>query len=111
MNYPIYNKSDLHFAERDGNQEVIEFADFISQLINADVVDHPVEEGIISLVNDVGTQKLTLKQSKVLEKIVYRYSNTVCRICGENISLSDALFLDGKGLCIYHNQQLSKEDD
>jgi hypothetical protein len=112
MKYPTYDDKDLKFAQHDGNYPVSEFASFLSQLIDKDVLENDTEKGIVSFVNSKGTKSLSDKQAKVLDIIVSRYNNKECKVCGETIPLSEVLDLDDNdGLCNYHKHQFDKDKD
>lgn len=109
MKYPIYDDKDLTFAEKDGNYPISDFANFISQLINQDVLDNQTEKGIIAFVKSNGTKSLSYNQGKVLDMIVSRYDSMECLVCGNKIPLSEALDDDNGGLCSYHRNQADKD--
>lgn len=112
MKYPMYDDKDLKFAEQDGNYPVSDFASFISQLIDQNILYNNIERGIAAFVNSKGTKSLSDKQAKVLEIIVSRYANKECKVCGEKIPLGEVLDLDDNdGLCSYHKQQFDKDKD
>lgn len=111
MDIPEYNMDSLKMAERDGEFYHTDFASFISQLIERDMVDDSTERGILAFVNDNGTEKLSDKQKFRLQKIVERYGREECKICGEKIPLDQVLDIDeNDGLCSYHKHQMDKDD-
>ena len=111
MEIPEYNINSLKMAERDGEFYHIDFADFISQLIERDMIDDNTEKGILAFVNDKGTEQLSNKQKFRLEKIVERFADVRCKICGEEIPINEVLDIDeNDGLCSYHKHQMDKDD-
>jgi hypothetical protein len=112
MKYPLYDNDDLMFAEKDANYPVSDFADFISQLVEQDILENSTEKGIASLVNSTGTKVLSTKQRYVLDVIVSRYDDKECSLCGEKIPFSEVLNFDfNDGLCSYHKNQADKDND
>lgn len=109
MNYPIYNKTDLKMAPKDGAYEYIEFHDFISDLVNMELLEHSAEIGIAKYILDNGTKNLSDKQSVILQKILKRYTDLDCSRCGLKIPLSEVISsLDNGDLCGYCYHQLQK---
>ncbi len=112
MKYPPYDSDDLMFAEKDGNNWVSDFADFISQLVEQDILENSTEKGIVAHVNSKGTKLLSPKQGAVLDNIISRYDDKECKLCGAEIPLNEVLNLDeNDGLCSYHKYQADKEED
>jgi acid phosphatase family membrane protein YuiD len=109
MNFPIYDEADAKFAAHDGNVSIIEFSEFISQLIEQDEFENSTEKGIITLVDSRGTEVLTTKQAKVLEIVISRYEGEECKLCGEPIPLNEVLYHElNDGYCSYHKNQADK---
>lgn len=110
MNFPVYNASDLHNAMQDGNHELLEFTEFLSQLSEQEILDNTTEKGILAFVQSKGTEELSTNQAKVLDIILARYDNQECKLCGEKIPLNEVLFLDeNDGFCSYHKHMMDKE--
>ena len=111
MEIPEYNTNSLKMAEADGEFHHTDFAEFISQLIDRDMIDDSAERGILAFVKDNGTDKLSDKQKFRLEKIVQRYADVRCKICGEEIPINEVIDIDDNdGLCSYHKHQMDKDD-
>lgn len=111
MEIPEYNMNGLRMAEKDGEFYHSDFADFISQLIDRDMIDDDTERGILAFVNDNGTEKLSPKQKFRLEKILERYADEKCKICGCEIPIDEVLDIDeNDGLCSYYKHQMDKDD-
>jgi hypothetical protein len=112
MNYQEYDKRDLYHSERDGDYSYSEFSEFITLLIERDILDNEIEIGIVKLVDSKGTKILSEKQSKVLAKIVSRYESRECKLCGESIPLNEILdFEYNEGFCSYHKSIMDKNQD
>lgn len=112
MNYPEYDISDLYNSAQDGDYSYNEFSEFITQLIEHCILENEIEKGIAALVAAKGTKILSEKQSRVLERVVSRYENEECKLCGEKIPLNEVLNLDDNdGFCNYHKNQMDKDKD
>lgn len=111
MGIPEYNMNDIRMAEREGEFYYLEFHEFISQLLDRDLYENDTERGILAYIKDNGTDRLSAKQGYRLNKILERYNNEECNICGEKIPLNEVLDLDDNdGLCSYHKHQMDKDD-
>jgi hypothetical protein len=108
MEYPIYDKGDMFFAEKDGDTVITEFADFISQIVDNQIAENKIEAGILAFVNENGTKSLSDKQSFIFKKIIKPYMDMSCMVCGGNIPMND-VFEDLDGLCSYHAATLHKD--
>jgi hypothetical protein len=106
---PIYSKQQLVANQMDGDYESSDFANFLSQLCENDIISHPTASGIAMLANEKGTEILSEKQLAILEKVVAPYNNKTCLVCSEKIPLSEVLE-ENDGLCSYHKHQADKED-
>ena len=54
MNYPIYDKNDLHMVPKDGTYEYSDFHDLISDLLERELLEHEAEIGIAKYVLNNG---------------------------------------------------------
>lgn len=112
MNYPIYGKQELQFSEQDGAYHISDFHNFITTLLERNILDHVVEEGVAKLVSINGTDTLSTKQKGVLNIILknnINYSN--CNRCQTEIPFSEILDAnDNGGYCNYCYHVSQKED-
>jgi len=112
MKYPLYTNEDLKWVERDGTYELSDFAGFISELVQQELLNHEAEIGVAKFVESNGTQDLSEKQAKVLEIIVDKYADEKCKRCGLKISISEVIeSMDNGGFCDYCAQQMSRDKD
>lgn len=109
MSIPVYSKSDAYNAHIDGEDRITNFEEFILLLIENDDFQNAKEAGIVAFVKNEGTSALSPKQLYVLEKIVSRYNDKECVICGEKIPLNE-VFDDNDGYCSYHKYVMDKDD-
>lgn len=113
MGIPIYNENDLKSAVQDGALNFLEFADFLSQLVENEILENPTEKGVVTLANSKGTEVLSPKQLNVLSIIASKYNNEECKLCGERIPLNEVFHFydDYDGYCSYHKHVMDKEND
>lgn len=102
---PIYGKTDIKTAEKDGNFGVTVFADFISQLLQQEDELSLKEKRFIAPIDEEGTELLNDNQMGILKKIVSRYDKK-CVACNEKIPLNEVFHL-GK----YCNNHYYLNDD
>jgi hypothetical protein len=108
MNFPEYDMDDLKWSSRDGTIEISEFATFVDELLDSELLEHDVEIGIVKSVQKKGTKGLTPNQAKVLDKITQRYNDVACELCGDTIDLSEVLYsLDNGGYCSHCSHQMN----
>lgn len=112
MNYPLYDKNDLHMVPKDGTYEYSDFHDLISDLLERELLEHEAEIGIAKYILNNGTKNLSDKQSAVMQKVTERYCNIDCERCGLEIPRSEIILsMDNGGLCDYCNHQVQKDKD
>lgn len=109
INFPLYESTDKYWAVKDGDTHIEDFCSFISQLLDYDAFDNPVERGIAKYVDINGTSTLSERRSWVLSTIVSRYNKYECLVCGTSIPLNEALDCDSRyNLCSYHRNNFEK---
>lgn len=101
MIYPIYNKTSLYHALRDGNSEIMEFSEFITNAIEEQIASHTAESGILAKVKSEGTEGLSPAQGKVLSNLIKPYTEKRCKICSSKIPMNE-VFIDYSGYCSAH---------
>lgn len=112
MSIPMYDKNDLVWAEKDGAYHIMDFSNFLDELLNSGGLEEGTKEyGIVAKANDVGTKELSEKQLYVLEQVVEPYTKHECLVCGLNIPLNEVIHSEDTGLCSYHACQADKNDD
>ena len=82
----LYTKpKTLSGYKKNGNFEISDFAGFISDLLQRELLVHDAEIGVAKFVEQNGTQDLSEKQSKVLDIIFDKYATEQCARCGLSI--------------------------
>ena len=108
---PLYSNDDLFLAEMDGDEQILNFSQFISDLNFSGLLTHKTAIGVVAYVDENGTKRLSPKQMKVLSMTLKEFSKKTCARCQSEIGL-DELFESNfnKGLCNYCQNAMSKDD-
>lgn len=106
MNYPDYYYKDLELLIDDLEHETSQFAFFVNELLNRDIIEDSNERSVLIFVKSKGTSVMSLRQGRVLSQIVDRYNKKECRECGDTIPFDEVLDLEhNHGLCLYHKNR------
>lgn len=112
MSYPEYDMVQLKFADRDGDSETAGFAQFISDLLTNNLLEHDAEIGVAKYVDDNGTKGLSEKQGQVLEIIIKKFGGLECNRCQTKIDWVElAEAHDNGGYCSYCANSMDKDKD